>query len=77
MQNIKINPLNEQFHSLMSKLAKSIRDGDTNEFNRIKSIFGEAGIVILYNKEYDVIKLIKKSPSISIDFKVTEFYNDN
>ena len=71
-KNIPIHPHDTVFAGLMRKAAKAIRTGDNKILGEVKKKFAKANINLFYNKETDVIRVLKKDCP-PIDFNVSKW----
>ena len=71
-KNIPIHPNDATFKKLMQGAAKALRTGNTKLLNSVKKEFAEDFINLLYNKETDVIRVLRQD-SPPIDFPVSRW----
>ena len=69
---IPIHPHNETFAGLMKGAAKALRTGDNKLLEKVKKEFAEANISLFYNKDSDIIRVLKKDAP-PIDFPVSRW----
>ena len=67
-----VNPNNAEFRNLMVRLARAIRNKDTQDLAQIKIDFSEYDTSILYNASRDEIRVIVKDCPF-VDFPVSKF----
>lgn len=70
MVNIPIHPNNDAFKRLMQEAAKALRTGNAKLLDKVKKEFATGNISLFYNKETDVIRVLKKDAP-PIDFPVS------
>lgn len=70
--NIPIHPRDKKFISLMQQTVFAIRTSDKELLDKVKKEFIEAEISLYYNKEKDVIRVVKQGGP-PIDFEAKRF----
>jgi len=71
---IPIHPDNATFKKLMQGAAKALRTGNKKLLESVKKEFLESYISLFYNKEADVIRVLRQD-SPPIDFPVSQWTN--
>jgi transcription elongation GreA/GreB family factor len=69
---LMVNPNNEEFKSLMERIAEAIRTGDEKMTAEVKADFAEYDTLIYYNSERDEVRVVVKD-SPYVDFPVSRF----
>jgi len=72
MVKIPIHPNDSTFRRLMQEAAKALRTGNAKLLNKVKKEFATGSINLFYNKETDVIRVLKKDAP-PIDFPVSKY----
>lgn len=70
-ENIKIHPNDDTFSSLLKMAVQGLR-GDKKLLKKAKKEFAESDIKLFYNKETEVIRVLKKDAP-PVDFPVANF----
>ena len=72
MTKIPIHPHDDTFARLMRGAAKALRTGDAKLLESIKKEFAGDEISLFYNKEQDIVRVLKKDAP-PIDFPVSQW----
>jgi len=72
MVNIPIHPNDSTFKRLMQEAAKALRTGNAKLLAKVKKEFATDYISLFYNKETDVIRVLRKDAP-PIDFPVSRY----
>ena len=72
VKKIPIHPNDATFKKLMQGAAKALRTGNNKLLDSIKKEFAEDYINLFYNKETDIIRVLRQD-SPPIDFPVSQW----